>query len=443
MKRLMRLTSLLMITFVAACGGSSTDNASDKSTSDMATVAEPELLYGIDIAGYTIENDTVRMGETVGGILGRRGISAVMVDRLDKAAQEVFPLRQIRADNAYTTFTRHTVDSLGEHDKVDYVVYHRNAIDYVVFGFVGDSVSVSLGSRPVTVVRQCREAVITSSLWGAIMEQELPYALAAEFEDIYQWTVDFFGIQEGDSFKVIYDQKYVDDVSVGIGRIWGAEFHHGGKTFYAIPYAQEEGKLRYWEANGESLRKQLLKAPLKYTRISSKFSNSRLHPVHKVYRPHHGVDYAAPSGTHVHSVADGVVIFAGWGGGGGNTIKIQHAGSIVTGYLHLRGFAKGIRVGTRVTQGQLIGYVGSTGTSTGPHLDYRIWKNGTAIDPLKVPQEPAEPISAEHKERFEAVRDRVMRELEGVATAEERITESDIFPVKQEAATEQSNDDAE
>lgn len=443
MKRLMRLTALLMITFVAACGGSSTDNASDKSTSDMATAAEPELLYGIDIAGYTIENDTVRMGETVGGILGRRGISAVMVDRLDKAAQEVFPLRQIRADNAYTTFTRHTIDSLGEHDKVDYVVYHRNAIDYVVFGFVGDSVSVSLGSRPVNIVRQCREAVITSSLWGAIMEQELPYALAAEFEDIYQWTVDFFGIQEGDSFKVIYDQKYVDDVSVGIGRIWGAEFHHGGKTFYAIPYAQEEGKLRYWEANGESLRKQLLKAPLKYTRISSKFSNSRLHPVHKVYRPHHGVDYAAPSGTHVHSVADGVVIFAGWGGGGGNTIKIQHAGNIVTGYLHLRGFAKGIRVGTRVTQGQLIGYVGSTGTSTGPHLDYRIWKNGTAIDPLKVPQEPAEPIAAEHKERFEAVRDRVMRELEGVATAEERITESDIFPVKQEAAAEQSNDDAE
>jgi len=433
----MRLTALLVVTFVAACGGSSTDNASNKSTTDVATTKEPELLYGIDIEGYTIANDTVRVGETVGGILGRRGISAVMVDRLDKAAKEVFPLRQIRADNAYTTFTRHTADSLGEHDVVDYVVYHRNATDYVVFAFVGDSVSVSLGSRPVEIVRQRREAVITSSLWGAIMEQNLPYALAAEFEDIYQWTVDFFGIQQGDSFKVIYDEKYVDDTSVGIGRIWGAEFHHGGKTYYAIPYAQEEGKLRYWEANGESLRKQLLKAPLKYTRISSKFSNSRLHPVHKVYRPHHGVDYAAPSGTHVHSVADGVVIFAGWGGGGGNTLKIQHAGSIVTGYLHLRGFAKGIRVGTRVSQGQLIGYVGSTGTSTGPHLDYRIWKNGTAIDPLKVPQEPAEPIAAEHKERFEVVRDRVIKELEGTATAEERITEEDIFPTKEVESKEE------
>lgn len=436
----MRLTTLLLI-FVTACGGFFTDKEESKTTS-VAEVKEPTLLYGIDIEGYVIENDTVRTGETVGGILGRRGISAVMVDRLDKAAKDIFPLRQIRADKAYTTFTRHISDTLGERDVVDYVVYHRNAIDYVVFGFVGDSVSISLGARPVDIVRQRREAVITSSLWGAIMEQDLPYALAAEFEDIYQWTVDFFGIQAGDSFKVIYDEKYVDGTSVGIGRIWGAEFHHGGKTYYAIPYAQEEGKLRYWEANGESLRKQLLKAPLKYTRISSKFSNARLHPVHKVYRPHHGVDYAAPSGTHVHSVADGVVIFAGWGGGGGNTLKIQHAGSIVTGYLHLRGFAKGIRVGTRVSQGQLIGYVGSTGTSTGPHLDYRIWKNGKAIDPLKVPQEPAEPIKAEHKERFEAVRDRVIKELEGVATAEERITDSDIFPAKEEAAAA-SNDNAE
>jgi murein DD-endopeptidase MepM/ murein hydrolase activator NlpD len=260
------------------------------------------------------------------------------------------------------------------------------------------------------------------------MAQDVPYALAAEVEDIYQWTVDFFGIQEGDSFAVIYDEKFVNGTSVGIGRVWGAKFVHSGKEYYAIPYAQEEGKLRYWEYNGESLRKQLLKAPLKYTRISSKFSNARLHPVHKVYRPHHGVDYAAPSGTPVYSVADGTVIFAGWGGGGGNTLKIKHAGNLQTGYLHLKSFAKGIKVGTKVSQGQLIGYVGSTGTSTGPHLDYRIWKNGTPIDPLKVPQEPAEPIASAHKARFEAVRDRVIAELEGKSVEGGAITDTDIFP---------------
>ena len=434
MKFFLHITVLALIATLTACGGSSTDNEQD--SVDSIEVKEPVLLYGIDIEGYEIATDTVRNGETVGGILGRRGVSAVTVDRLDKASKDIFPLRKIRADNAYTTFTRSYIDSLGEHSKLDYIVYHKNAIDYVVFGFVGDSISVTLGSRPVELIRKRCEASITSSLWGTIMEQNLPYALAAEFEDIYQWTVDFFGIQAGDSFKVVYDEKMVDGESVGIGRIWGAEFNHGGKQYYAIPYAQEEGKLRYWEANGESLRKQFLKAPLKYSRISSKFSKSRFHPVHKVYRPHHGVDYAAPSGTPVHSVADGTVVFAGWDrGGGGNTLKIKHAGSLETGYLHLKSFAKGIKVGTRVSQGQLIGYVGSTGSSTGPHLDYRIKKNGTPIDPLKMPQEPAEPIAAAHKERFEAIRDRVIAELNGQEVAGGVITDDDIFGKKESADT--------
>lgn len=419
---------MLMLLGMVACGGGSTDSKSDiTNQGDESVVVEPEYLYGIDIAGYNISNDTVRSGETVGGILNRNGISAVMVDRLDKAAVDIFPLRKIRADKPYTTFKRTVSDSLGEREVLDYLVYHIDAIEYVTFGFHADSVSVTKGENPMELVRQNRKAVINSSLWGAIMAENMPYALAAEVEDIYQWTVDFFGIQAGDSFSVIYDEKFVNGESVGIGRVWGALFNHNGKQYYAIPYAQEQGKLRYWEYNGESLRKQLLKAPLKYTRISSKFSNARLHPVHKVYRPHHGVDYAAPSGTPVHSVADGTVVFAGWGGGGGNTLKIKHAGNLQTGYLHLKSFAKGIKVGTKVSQGQLIGYVGSTGTSTGPHLDYRIWKNGTPIDPLKVPQEPAEPISSAHKERFEAVRDRVVAELEGREIEAGYITDEDIF----------------
>ena len=420
------ISTLLLLLFAVGCIGGSTETKGDNIASE--EVVEPTYLYGIDIEGYEIVNDTVRMGETVGGILGRRGISAATVDRLDKESKDIFPLRKIRADNAYTTFTRSYTDSLGEHSALDYIVYHKNAIDYVVFGFVGDSISIALGSRPVEYIRQRCEASITSSLWGTIMEHNLPYALAAEFEDIYQWTVDFFGIQAGDSFKVVYDEKMVDGESVGIGRIWGAEFCHGGKQYYAIPFSQD-GKLRYWEANGESLRKQFLKAPLKYTRISSKFSKARLHPVYKVYRPHHGVDYAAPAGTPVHSVADGTVTFRGWDkGGGGNTIKIKHAGGMETGYLHLKSFAKGISVGTRVSQGQLIGYVGSTGASTGPHLDFRIKKNGTPIDPLKLPQEPAEPISAANMSTFEAVRDRVIAELDGKEIVGGAITEQDIFP---------------
>ena len=220
------ISTLLLLLFVVGCFGGSTETKGDNIASE--EVVDPTYLYGIDIEGYEIVNDTVRMGETVGGILGRRGISAATVDRLDKESKDIFPLRKIRADNAYTTFTRSYTDSLGEHSALDYIVYHKNAIDYVVFGFVGDSISITLGSRPVEYIRQRCEASITSSLWGTIMEHNLPYALAAEFEDIYQWTVDFFGIQAGDSFKVVYDEKMVDGESAGIGRIWGAEFCHGG-----------------------------------------------------------------------------------------------------------------------------------------------------------------------------------------------------------------------
>jgi membrane proteins related to metalloendopeptidases len=178
----------------------------------------------------------------------------------------------------------------------------------------------------------------------------------------------------------------------------------------------------------------MLKAPLKYSRISSKFTYARKHPIYKVYRPHTGVDYAAPKGTPVHAVADGVVTFKGWGGGGGNTLKIKHAGNLMTGYLHLSGYAKGISKGSRVSQGQLIGYVGSTGASTGPHLDYRIWKNGTPIDPLKVPQEPAEPIAKENRATFEFVRDRIAAELNGEVKDEERITQLDSLVIPQAPA---------
>ena len=388
-----------------------------------AAVAEAEevqhtMLYGIIADDYTTESGTIAQGETLGKILARYGVSAATVDRLDKAAKDVFPLRQIRAGRPYTAMLAQ--DSTGR--RLDYFVYEKDVVEYVVFGFQNDSITISQGQKDVTIRRQMRSSVIESSLWGAIMRDSLPYALAAEMEEVYQWTVDFFGIQKGDRFTVIYDEKMIDTTHVGIGQIWGAKFIHADKEVYAIPFKQGD-KVQYWESNGASLRKQLLKAPLKFTRISSRFSRSRLHPVHRVYRPHLGVDYAAPSGTPVHAVADGVVSFKGWSGGGGNTLRIKHAGNLETGYLHLRGFAKGINKGSRVKQGDLIGYVGSTGTSTGPHLDYRIWKNGQNIDPLKVPQEPAEPIAEKNKAAFESVRDRIIAELNGVATPDMIITD--------------------
>lgn len=420
---LLPLASLLIV----SCGGKDSPKAQPEEV-------KHNIIYGIIADDYRIERDQIRQGETLGGILGKYGVSAADIDRLDRKSRPIFPLRNIRAGNNYAIFIHE--DSLHT-PHVDHFVYERNVTEYVVFSFVGDSISVREGEREIRIERRKSSAVIHSSLWGAIMEENLSYGLAAEMEDIYQWTVDFAGIQSGDSFTVIYDQKYIDTVSVGIGRIWGAKFTHSGRDYYAIPFKQG-GKVQYWEYDGGSLRKQLLKAPLKFTRISSGFSHARLHPVHKVYRPHYGVDYAAPKGTPVRSTADGVVTFKGWGGGGGNTLKIKHAGGLMTGYLHLSGFAKGIKQGSHVSQGQLIGYVGSTGTSTGPHLDYRIWKNGKPINPLNVPQEPTEPISKENREAFEYVRDMVVAELEGEVDDSQRIMQVDsvVIPKDYKPASE-------
>ena len=327
----------LLLVAAGAC-----DRTTQQAAAEKEEAAPQNIVYGINADNYRTETGEVGSGETLGKILNGYGVSALTIDRLDKASKEIFPLRNIRAGHKYTVFIHE--DSLYA-PHLDYLVYERNMSQYVVFGFHEDSVSVQTGEKEFTVRRTKKSATINSSLWGAIMEEHLPYALAAEMEDIYQWTVDFFGIQKGDNFTVIYDERFIDDsISAGIGRIWGAKFCQGGKEYYAIPFRQG-GKIQYWEYDGGSLRKQMLKAPLKYTRISSKFTYARKHPIYKVYRPHTGVDYAAPKGTPVHAVADGVVTFKGWGGGGGNTLKIKHAGNLMTGYLHLSGYAKGISKG--------------------------------------------------------------------------------------------------
>ena len=391
-------------------------------SSEREQAKEENIIFGINADNYTLERKKVESGESWSKILGSYGIGTKKLVRLDQLTREICPLRTIRAGAHYTTFTRQDSTSV----TLDHLVYEKNIIDYVVFSFVGDSVAVREGQREVEIRRKKSSATISSSLWGAIMESKLPYSLASEMEDIYQWTVDFFGIQQGDSFTVIYDEKFIDTLSVGIGRVWGAKFTHRGKDIYAIPFEQG-GKLQYWEEDGGSLRKQLLKAPLKFTRISSKFSHARLHPVTKKVRPHHGVDYAAPIGTPVRAVADGTVTVMTRKKADGNILKIKHPGNLSSGYLHLRNFAKGMKVGARVSQGQVIGYVGSTGYSTGPHLDFRLWKGGTPINPLNVPQKPTEPISKENKEKFEQVKARVIAELNGDVPDSMKVTNLEIF----------------
>lgn len=391
---------------------------------------ENKELFGIKCKGFDIEHSRVINGQTLSGILALNGEGLAMAGHIEQCSKDIFSTRNFRAGNKYTVF----IDTTSNQNKLTHLVYERNVKDFVVYSIINkDSVNIYLDSKDVTIRREKKSGIITSSLWNAMVAQDMPPALAMELSDIYAWSVDFFGVQKGDGFTVIYDNEYIDSVSIGTGMIWGAIFQHRGKEYYAVPFMQDD-KLSYWDLNGKSLRQDILKSPLIYSRISSKFSNSRLHPILKIRRPHHGVDYAAPSGTPVHSVADGVVTYRAYTRGGGNTLKIKHAKKMMSGYLHLKSFARGIVNGARVTQGQLIGYVGSTGMSTGPHLDFRIWKNGIAIDPLKVPSEPSEPVHSSLMTQFGSVKDRIVGELNGTIEPSMYVYNLDSIPIIKELA---------
>ncbi len=404
------LSCVFIYLISALCGGDQPLEIESEQAGVEAMVEAKPTRYGIEIDGYDLIEGRMKSGETMSNLMLRYGRTAAEVYRLESVAKQIFPLRQMRAGNEVVSFV--ATDSLGR-GRVEYVVYERDPINYVVYQMTGDTLAVYEGQKPTRCERKVVSATIESSLWGAIMGCGMPYSVGAELESIYQWSVDFFGIQRGDHFTVIYDEIFLNDsIPIGLGKIQGAKFTQKSSSHYAIPFEQG-GRLEFWEEDGASLRKQMLKAPLKYTRISSTFSNARLHPVLKVYRPHHGVDYAAPVGTPVYSVADGVVTYRANSGAGGNMVKIKHPNSIETGYLHLSRFANGVVKGSRVKQGDLIGYVGSTGISTGPHLDYRVWNAGKPVNPLTIPQKPVEPISEQNWAEFKAIRDRVVSELNG------------------------------
>jgi murein DD-endopeptidase MepM/ murein hydrolase activator NlpD len=248
-----------------------------------------------------------------------------------------------------------------------------------------------------------------------MVDNNLDPMLALNLSDIFVWSIDFFAINKGDRFRVIFDELYVDSSFVGIGEIYAVQFDHYGDANYAFRFYQDE-RHDYYDETGMSLRKAFLKAPLDFYRISSRFSHSRMHPVLRIRRPHLGVDYAAPKGTPVMSIGDGTVIQRAYQkGGGGNFVKIRHNSVYTTVYMHLSGFARGITTGTRVKQKQVIGYVGSTGLSTGPHLDFRVFKNGQPVDPLRVEAPPVEPVKPENMPSYILLKDSLMLELQQIS----------------------------
>ena len=360
-------------------------------------------IYGIQEELYHLAEGKVRRNQTLADLLLPHGVSMQEIYRISLLPDSLIDERKMRADNSFSFYTP---DSLAGslRPTSSLFVYEKDHLNFVVISIGSDSIAARNGEKPVENRLQFASGTIETSLWESMLASEFNPMLAIELSEIFAWSIDFFGIQQGDQYKVVYEESYVDSISLGINKIIGAWIFHNQTDFWGIPFIQE-GTRSFFDEQGNSLRKAFLKAPLRFSRISSGFSNSRMHPVLKIRRPHHGVDYAAAAGTPVHSVGDGVVSRKGYQkGGGGNYLTIKHNSVYSTTYMHLSRFGKGINQGVYVKQGDVIGYVGSTGLATGPHLDFRFYRNGSAVNPLKVEAPPVEPIHEENLTTYGRVR---------------------------------------
>ncbi len=356
---------------------------------DLEKDVPSDLLYEIPVSSYQLIKGEVRRGQSLAELLLPYGVSAQQLYHISMLPDGLLDERRIRPGNKFILFNAN--------DSTPAIfVYEKDPLNYVTVYLDSDSIWAENGVKPVEQRILAASGTIETSLWESMVKADANPILALELSEIFAWTIDFFGIQQGDQFKVIYEESYVDSSSIGINRILGAWFWHNNNDFWAIPFEQNEVP-SFYDEEGNSLRKAFLKAPLRYSRISSGFSNSRYHPVLKIRRPHHGVDYAARTGTPVYTVGDGIVTKVGYQKrGGGNYVKIKHNSVYSTTYMHLSRFGKDIRQGRYVKQGDVIGYVGATGLATGPHLDFRFYKNGSPVNPLKVEAPPVEPVFEEN-----------------------------------------------
>lgn len=354
---------------------------------------EPTLLYGFAIDSFDVHEGKVRWNQNLSEILAKFDISNESIFALANASKGVFDVRKLKAGYPYTI-----IHERNETKTARQFIFEPDPTEYVVFN-LSDSIFVQRIGREVIREEQVITGKIESSVYEAVLGQNASPLLVNKLVDVFAWQVDFFRIQKGDEFKVIYEQERVGDQVVGVGRIVGAYFKHFDREYFAIHYDQGTSA-DYFDEEGNSMRKAFLRAPLNYSRISSRYSPKRYHPVLKRYKAHLGTDYAAPTGTEIRTVGDGVVLEATYGKYNGNFVKIRHNSNYTTQYLHMSKIARGIRPGASVRQGQTIGYVGSTGLANGPHLCFRFWKNGKQVDALKVDLPSSEPIDPSKRMDF-------------------------------------------
>lgn len=367
--------------------------------------------FGFRVGYYHIESNNIKANQTLSGVLSLLNFSGDSAHKIVQAISEHFDPRRIRTGNEYHVyFSNDSIRSLS------HIVYEISLIDYLVIN-LKDSILVSLAQKDVVYEQRTAGGVIHASLWNTMSSLNLNTLLAIRLSQVLAWEVDFYRIQEGDRFKVVYEESFVGDQSIDIPQIHAVYFMHQGREIFGFHFLQDtiDG---FYNKEGENLRKMFLRAPLEFGRITSRFSHSRLHPVLRHRRPHHGTDYAAPYGTPILAVGDGVVTRRGFSSGNGNYVRIRHNSVYETQYLHMMRFGTGIRVGARVTQGQVIGYVGSTGLATGPHVCFRFYEHGTPINHLQKQFPTADPLHPDFHQAFFPIRDSLLLILNQIEIAE-------------------------
>ena len=407
---------------LAGCSNKQTDNT-NQAEDNITTEQEEKVVvmkYNLPIDDFAVSYDTIKPKQTIADLLYGFGFNANQIHKFTQCPDSIFNVRKIRPGQACALLCEKDSSRTPR-----YFIYEESPKSYITFDLANDY-SATRMRKPIEWREGEVAGTVKSSLWVAMEESGASPLLAVEMSHIFGWSIDFFGIQQGDEFSIIYAQEYVENTPLNNYKIIAASFCASKNLVYAIPFEQE-GEMLFYNTDGNSLEGAFLKAPLDYYRISSKFSNSRMHPVLKRRRAHHGVDYAAPKGTPVYAIGSGKVIKKAYQkNGAGYYLKIRHNSTYTTSYMHLSGYAKGLKEGDFVKQKQVIGYVGSTGLSTGPHLDFRVYENGTPINPLTLKSQPKMPISEANKETFKTVSDSLVTRLTNIPMASNIVSNDSI-----------------
>jgi murein DD-endopeptidase MepM/ murein hydrolase activator NlpD len=385
--------------------GQREDIAVEKKIESVEEKKEDQILYGINVNELDVVEGIVGKNQTLSTILAPFNVPYQIIDEIARKSKDIFDVRKISFNKKFTVL------SSKDSSMAQFFIYEPNPAEFVVFKL--DEGEVYKEERPVEIRKIEIGGTISSNLYVNMTEIGIGPDVIDQFADLYGWAVDFQRLQKGDKFKVSYSEKVVEGNVIGLGDIEVAYFEHLGVPYHAIPYEQN-GERTFFDQNGNSFKKAFLRDPLKYTRISSRYNLNRFHPVQQRYKAHLGTDYAAPTGTEIRSVGDGTVVEARYTSANGNFVKIKHNGTYTTQYLHMSKIAKGMTSGSRVRQGQVIGYVGSTGLATGPHLCFRFWKNGKQEDWLKEKIPPSDPISQENRMAFEQVKMERMQQIAAI-----------------------------